>query len=84
MDFQKIDSFEMNINTNQKNYLLTAKVKKEGDFIILKAEIKRRGSSPYHKTQLKMVLLKGRENIPLLMNVFASGVFINMRLSEAE
>lgn len=88
LDLDKVKEIEMNINTNQKNYILkgTAEQKdilihKQAYRVILaKAEIARRDKNPYHKSSISMVLLKEKENIPILIKVFASGVLINARL----
>lgn len=90
LDLDKVKEIEMNINTNQKNYILkgTAEQKnilihKQAYRIILaKAEIARRDKNPYHKSSISMVLLKEKQNLPILIKVFASGVLINARLIE--
>ncbi len=90
IDFDKVNSVEMNINTNQKNYILNGAVeqkeivvnKKAVKIVFIKAEIKRRDGNPYHKSKLDIVFLKGKENIPVLAKVFASGLLINARLVE--
>lgn len=89
IDFNTIKKFEMNINTNQKNYILEAKAdlkdisvdKKTYKIVYLTGEIRRRDKNPYHKSNVKMVLLKKEEeNTPILIKVFASGIFINAKL----
>ncbi len=88
MDFDKIREFEMNINTNQKNYLLKAAVtpgnikinNKIYKTFTLKSSISRRDKNPYHKSTVTMVLLKDKENIPILIRVFAGGILINAKL----
>jgi len=90
MDFDKIKEFEMNINTNQKNYILKGRATskeiaikgKTYKIAFLEASISRRDKNPYHKSRIKMVLLRGKENIPILMKVFASGVSLSVRLTE--
>ncbi len=92
IDFDKIKDIEMNINTNQKNYILkgTAKQqeillgKKTYKIVLARAEIKRRDKNPYHKSKITMVLLKDKENIPVLIKVLASGFLINARLVDIE
>lgn len=89
MDFEKTKEFEMNINTNQKNYRLrgTSTIKslvvnnKAFKLVLLKGDIRRRDKNPYHQTKIEMVLLKEIGNLPILINVLASGVPINARLS---
>lgn len=80
MDLDKVKDLEMNINTNHKNYLLTAKVEARGRLFFINAEIKRRDKNPYHKSSLKMVLLKDKANIPILIKVFSGGGAIAAKL----
>lgn len=88
LNFDKIKEFEMNLNTNQKNYILKGTAiqqeilinKKIYKIVSAKAEIRRRDNNPYHKSNISIVLLKEKENTPILIKVFASGVLINARL----
>lgn len=88
IDFSKVKKLEININTNQKNYLFKAIAqsqdmsiyKKTYKIIFLQADIRRRDKNPYHQSKVSMALLRGKENIPLLVKVFASGVLINAKL----
>lgn len=90
MDFDKVDNFEININTNQKNYILegTANHKelrinnKIYKIVLAEAEIRRRDKNPYHKSHVSMTLLRGENNLPVLIKVFASGILINAKLAE--
>ncbi|MFC1804523.1 DUF3108 domain-containing protein [Candidatus Omnitrophota bacterium] len=90
MDFDKSNKIKMNINTNQKNYLLegTAEertlslVGERCKLITAKAQIRRRDKNPYHKSMVSFVLFKGGENVPVLIKVFASGVMITAKLSD--
>lgn len=90
IDFDKVNSLEMNINTNQKNYILTGAVEQKEivvnntalKLVFIKAEVKRRDGNPYHKSKLDIVFLKNKENILVLGKVFASGLLINARLVE--
>jgi len=92
MDLDKIKEFEININTNQKNYILKGTVslqqvsvnKKIYKTALIKATIKRRDKNPYHQSELTMVLLREKENIPILIRVFASGMVITANLTEAK
>jgi len=89
MDFSGARDFEISLNTNQKNYVLkgTSQVKEIGlgnkarqTVALLRAEIRRRDKNPYHRSKIDM-LVAGREgNVPVVINVFASGVFIQARL----
>ena len=90
MDFTQNKEFSLNINTNQKNYILrgTSELKsvsikgKICRLVLIKASITRRDKNPYHKSHISMILLQEKENIPILMKVFASGILINIRLTE--
>jgi len=87
-NFDKIKDIEMNINTNHKNYIVKGTAvqreisinKKIYKIVSAQAEIRRRDKNPYHKSSITIVLLKEKENIPILIKVFASGVLINARL----
>lgn len=92
-DFNRLKEFEMNINTNQKNYILEGAVAKESTLsinqkdyktVLVKACIQRRDKNPYHKSNITMVFLKEKENIPILIKVFASGFLINAKLVNIE
>lgn len=88
IDFNKIKDIEMSINTNQKNYLLKSTIgqkdlsinKEIYKLVLARAEIKRRDGNPYHKSDIEMVLLSEKENIPILIKVFASGLSITAKL----
>lgn len=92
MDFEKVKEFEMNINTNQRNYLLKAAARTEELVIknkkykiaIVDADIARRQKSPYHKTSMRMVLWQDRQNLPVYIRVFASGFLITCSLVDTE
>lgn len=92
MDFDKEKAFEMNINTNQKNYVLKGVArlkdisiqKKIYKTVLLEAEISRRDKNPYHKSKIAMVLLRDRENIPILIKAFAGGFLINAQLIDIQ
>ena len=88
MDFDKIEEIEMNINTNQKNYVVKG-IKQSRDMsidkkayklVFLNADIERREKSPYHQSKISIVFCRDKENIPILIKVFASGVFLNAKL----
>ena len=92
MDLSKIKDIEMNINTNQKNYILSGTVKERAITIkkqlhkiaVIEAVIRRRDKDPYHKSNVTIVLLEGKENIPVLIKVFASGALISARLEDIQ
>jgi hypothetical protein len=88
MDFDKVKVLEFNINTNQKNYLFKGIAEEKNlsfrgknlKMIFVKADIGRREKSPYHKSKISFVLLKERENLPVLIRVLASGMSITVKL----
>ncbi len=90
MDFDKLEEIEMNINTNQKNYVVKG-IKRSRDIsidkktyklVFLDADIKRRENNPYHQSKISIVFCRDRENIPILIRVFASGAFLSAKLIE--
>jgi hypothetical protein len=89
MNFDKQSDFEFNINNNQKNYTLKGTSKpseislnnKIYKIALLKTVIRRRDkTSSYHQTELSMVLLRDSQNLPVLINIFASGMLVNAKL----
>lgn len=89
MDFDATQNFEMNINSYKKNYLLKGAATKKDILIngvphkVILADAKIRRSdknNPYHKSEISMVLLKEKENIPILIKVFAGGILISAKL----
>ena len=89
MDFSKVENLEMNINTNQKNYLLRGSVKETGlirDYksYVVRAQIKRRENDPYHRSNVTIVFIRDSQNIPLLIKVFASGTLITAKLIDIQ
>ena len=88
-EFEVGKEFNININTNQKNYLLAAKVESYQEIDIgrqkigvwlLSAEVKRRDKSPRHKTSVKIWFLDNETKTPILIRVMASGGLIKARL----
>ena len=89
MDFDVVQEYDLNLNTNQKNYMIKGTASKimpagknAGAVISLSAEIKRRDkNNPYHKSKLTMYLYRvGNTYYPVLIKVFASGFVITARL----
>ena len=89
MDLDKTKEFEMSISTKHRNYILRSSVSRQSlsidnkpyNIIFTKANIKRRGKSPYHQSNITMTLLKAKENIPILIKVFSGGFFLIARLT---
>jgi hypothetical protein len=91
--FEPGREFDLNINTNQKNYRFFLKVLKREERIvngrkigiwIVKGDIKRRDKSPRHTTNLTLWLLDNGEKTPLFFKVVASGLPVTARLIEAK
>ncbi len=90
MDFDRVEGLEMNINTNQKNYVIKGLKrsrdmsidKKAYKLVFLNADIERREKSPYHQSKISIVFCCDKENIPILIKVFASGAFLSAKLIE--
>ncbi|MFA5361626.1 MAG: DUF3108 domain-containing protein [Candidatus Omnitrophota bacterium] len=91
--FEPGKEFDMNINTNQKNYRFFLKVSKREEQIvngrkigiwIVKGDIKRRDKSPRHTTNLTMWLLDNGEKTPIFIKVVASGLPVTARLIEVQ
>ena len=88
MDFDKVKEFQMNINTNQKNYILDAKAKqknisigkKKYKVILVNGEISRCDKNPYHKSNISVALWGNHGNIPIFVKVFSGGALINAKL----
>jgi hypothetical protein len=88
MNFGKTEDFEMNLNTNQKNYTVKGKAEpkelaldsKKYRLFFLRADIFRRDKNPYHRSKIKMVLVESKENIPIFVRVFAGGAVITSKL----
>jgi hypothetical protein len=86
-DFDKVKELELNLNTNQKTYTVkgTAIQQKISinnnpfNITTLNVDIFRKDKNPYHKSSVTMLLTK-EENIPVLIKVFASGIFISAKL----
>jgi hypothetical protein len=91
--FEPGKEFDLNINTNQKNYRFFLKVLERKAQVIngktigiwlVKGDIRRRDKSPRHTTSLTMWLLDNGEKTPLFVRVSASGLPITARLVEVK
>lgn len=88
MDLDEISNFDLNINTNQKNYAFTGDITKDtirtksGSVGIyrLKGQIFRRDKNPYHQSKIEIVLLANGPKTPIFIKVFASGALLTVRL----
>ena len=88
MDLASISSFDLNINTNQKNYAFTGEITKENiqvkggpvDIYRIKGRVFRRDKNPYHQSRIEIVLLNNSPKTPVFIRVFASGALITVRL----
>ncbi|MFA4842484.1 MAG: DUF3108 domain-containing protein [Candidatus Omnitrophota bacterium] len=88
MKFAESGKFDMNINTNQKNYIFEATLTHKGIVIakaparlaLIKSTIRRRDKNRYHRSQVDLVCLKDKENLPILIKVSASGFYLVAKL----
>lgn len=88
LDFNTVKNVELEINTNQKNYLLQGTASQEKNsirnqsftLVTLRSEIKRKDGNPYHKSKITTVFLKEKGNIPILINIFSGGVLLKAKL----
>lgn len=89
MDLAVNKDFELNINTNQKNYLLKGRVIRYTSLVIngkkygvwqVDASIRRRDKSPRHSSFISIWLLGVPSRTPLLIKVSAGGGNITARL----
>ncbi len=85
-DLNKQKDFDLNLNTNQKNYGMRAVVlSKERlnnrDIFTLGMQIARRDkNNPYHRSKVTLYLLDDPQKTPVLIKVMASGAYIVARL----
>ncbi len=85
MDFNNTKDFEIILNTNQKNYRLKGDSQIKNGLVFLKGDIRRKDkNNPYHRSQINMVLLEEKENLPVSIKVFASGILITAKLTETK
>lgn len=88
LDLEKITAFDLNINTNQKNYAFSGMVKKgmakirekNVKLYKLSAKIFRRDKNPYHQSKVDFIFLNDEQKTPIFIKVFASGGLITARL----
>lgn len=88
LDLEKTATFDLNINTNQKNYAFTGRIRKSAvkvkeknaELYKLSATILRRDKNPYHRSKVDFIFLANEQKTPLLIKVFASGALITARL----
>ncbi len=92
MDFSYSRGLELNLNTNQKNYIMKGAAQ-PGEIVshkkiyrtaVLTADIRRRDKNPYHKSSISALLLREYGNTPVLIKVFAGGFLIIAKLIEAK
>lgn len=87
--FETGKEFDININTNQRNYRFFLKVLRKEEVTIkgkstgiwvVKGDIRRRDKSPRHTSMMTLWLLDNPAKTPLLTKVSSSGIFITARL----
>jgi hypothetical protein len=91
--FELGKEFDLNINTNQKNYRFYAKVVDRKEYNIkgqkigvwvLKADIRRRDKSPRHSSSAKMWFLDNQTKTPILIKAATNIGSITTRLVSVE
>ncbi|MFA4889281.1 MAG: DUF3108 domain-containing protein [Candidatus Omnitrophota bacterium] len=91
IDFDELNNFTFNINTNKKNYAFRGIVQRQNialegkayKIFLVNATVSRIDKNPYHKTSINMVFLRHNgENIPILIKVFSSGAYITIQLTK--
>jgi Protein of unknown function (DUF3108) len=85
--------FDLNINTNQKNYQFYIKVVARQEYAIgnkkvvvwlLDGIIRRRDKNVYHRTTMKLWVLDGPEKIPILIKTVSNAGLVTARLTGIE
>jgi hypothetical protein len=83
--------FDININTNQKNYRLYVKVIRKEEYLVdnktvrlllLQGDIRRRDKNPYHKSTFNLWILDNQYKIPILIKAMTNGGLITIRLTD--
>ncbi|RJO64036.1 MAG: DUF3108 domain-containing protein [Candidatus Omnitrophota bacterium] len=91
VDFSATDTIEFNVNTNQKNYILSGNAQKKElpvnhgiiEVVQAKVQIKRRDGNPYHQSSVEMFVWEANKKIPFLIKISANGIPITVKLVEA-
>lgn len=89
LDFEKVKFFDLNINSNQMNYIFRGEVdevnyKIKGKNIRvwkLRGYIRRRDKDPHHASQVSVWFLDSKNRVPLFVKVFSSKVSYSARVS---
>jgi len=90
LDLERSATFDLNINTNQKNYAFEGTINKQNmrlndgkiQLFRLSGKIFRRDKNPYHQSQIDIVLADGKEKLPILIKIFSAGMSIVVRLTD--
>jgi hypothetical protein len=48
------------------------------------ATISRKDKNPYHKSEISLVMLADKENLPVLIRIFASGLLVQAKLVDIQ
>lgn len=85
--------FDLNINTNQKNYQFFIKVAGRREYTIggkrigvwlLDGIVRRRNKNVYHRTTMRLWVLDGESKIPILIRTVSNAGLITARLTGIE
>lgn len=88
-NFELGKAFDVNINTNQKNYQFYIKITGKEEYTlgtdkvgvwVLEGIIRRRDKNPYHKTTMKLWILDSPAKIPILIKAMSNIGVVTARL----
>jgi hypothetical protein len=92
-DFEVGREYDFNLNTNQSNYQVLISVKRRREIsvrgkkfalFLLQGTVKRRNKSSMHSSAFSVWYIDAPVRAPLVMNVFSSGIFVQMRARSIE
>jgi len=89
IDFNNVKYFDLNINSNQKNYIFRGEVDeiryniKDREVRVwrLTGYIKRRDKDPYHASRVSVWFLDNKSKTPLFVKIFFPRIFCSARVS---
>ncbi|HOX55133.1 MAG: DUF3108 domain-containing protein [Candidatus Omnitrophica bacterium] len=89
-EFQVGKEIQTHINTNQKNYIMIAKVSDYKELVlgngkvgywIVTAEVKRADKSPRHKSRLTIWFFNNKDKTPFLIKIVTAGGLVTVSLT---
>jgi hypothetical protein len=87
-DFDRTTTIGMDVNSNQKTYLLQGTVSQKDitvrnasyTLVTVAASAGRKDKNVYHRSRMNFVLSKQHANAPILIKVFAGGILVTAQL----